>query len=124
MRDILSAIAAPLLALIGLKLGHIRGRNKTIAETDAVKLGNLQGVVNFYKGTFDDLKVEIGNLTNRCKIMSREINDFRAENEEFRKENIALKQDIHELRAENIALKKDIHALNEQLKKHTSIKIK
>ena len=124
MRDILSAIAAPLLALIGLKLGHIWGRNKTIAETDAVKLGNLQGVVNFYKGTFDDLKVEIGNLTNRCKIMSREINDFRAENEEFRKENIALKQDIHELRAENIALKKDIHALNEQLKKHTSIKIK
>jgi peptidoglycan hydrolase CwlO-like protein len=97
LRDILSILAVPVSALITYILGHMAGRKKTEAEVDKIELDNMQEIVAFYKRTFDDLKLELGNVSEKCKNLSAE---------------------IEKLRFENVTLKRDIHNLNEQLKKY------
>lgn len=91
MRDILSFIMPPILAIIA----YLLGRRKTKAELEKLEIENLHSVVNFYKETFRDLEARLKHVSDECK---------------------SLYEEITLLRKENVSLKEEIHALNEKLK--------
>lgn len=62
MREIFSLLAVPISGTITYILGYLSHKRTLNAKLKAIELENYQKVVDFYKGTFDDLKQEIQQL--------------------------------------------------------------
>lgn len=104
MNDFFMKFSTPMLGLLGLVVGLFAGWKKNAADVEKQRINNLQEVVKLYKGTFDDLKEQLTNV-------SKEIMDLR-------KENSILKKEMNEIIQKNTLLKLEINKLSERLKKY------
>lgn len=99
LTGILATGSGAITFVFGLMAGRKKRdaeRQKLSAETESIRIVNLQNAISIYRQVYEEIGDQLKALSKKCSVLSGE---------------------IEVLREENISLKKEIHLLNQKLKK-------